>query len=107
MAVFLFLLPAFPCSSSSPFPILVPSPLGNIAYPYKKAILATQHRADMQLVENIFRNDTVEILKVLEKDVLETSAVHEVTFEDGCMLPVLYKEFYILHLNYIIKMNVK
>lgn len=48
----------------------------------------------MQQEEN-FRNGMVEILNVLEEHVLETITAHGVTFEDDCMLPVLYKVFYI------------
>lgn len=46
----------------------------------------------MQESEN-FRNDTMEILKVLQDYVLETITVCGVTFKDGWMLLVLYKEF--------------
>lgn len=64
------------------------------------------HRADMQEGGSFFRNDTVEVLKVLEDHVLETITVPGITFDDGCLLPVLFRVLH-LYLNYIIKMNVK
>lgn len=64
------------------------------------------HRADMQERGSFFRNDTVELLKVLEEHALEIITVHGVTLEEGCSLPVLFRVLH-LYLNYIIKMNVK
>lgn len=64
------------------------------------------HRADMQGGGSFFRNDMVEVLKVLEEHALEAITVHGVTFEEGCLLPGLFRVLY-LYLNYIIKINVK
>lgn len=83
-----------------PSPSILPLSLSSIPFlsllgkvtAQKKAALMTGHRADMQEWEN-FRNDTVEILKVLQDYVLETITVCGVTFKDGWMLLVLYKEF--------------
>jgi len=92
-------VPATPSCIPLPFFILIPHSLPlplreGSTLNHKKATLVTGHRADMEQGEN-FRNDAMEILKVLEEHVLETITVHGVTFEDGCMLPELYKEFYI------------
>lgn len=60
----------------------------------------------MQGRGRLFRIDMVEALKVLEEHALETIAVHGVTFEEGCLLPEIFRVLH-LYLNYIIKMNVK
>lgn len=49
------------------------------------------HRADMQGGGGFFRNDTVEVLKVLEEHALVSFTVHGATFEEGCLLPVLFR----------------
>lgn len=64
------------------------------------------HRADMQGRGNFFRNDLVEVPKLLEEHDLEIITVHGVTFEEGCLLPEIFRVLH-LSLNYIIKMNVK
>lgn len=82
-----FPLPFFP-----PIPHSLSLPVWEGIHPQKKATLVTGHRADVQ-GENW--NDTVDISKVLQEHVLEMITAHGVTFEDDCMLPLSYKEFYV------------
>lgn len=62
--------------------------------------------ADMQGRGSFFRNDVVEVLKLLGEHALEIITVHGVTFEEGCLLPEIFRVLH-LYLNYVIQMNVK
>lgn len=69
-------------------------PIKNVG-PQKKTMLVIGYKTDMWEWENFFKKGMVEILKALQDYVLETTIVHGITFEDGCMLLEFYKDFFI------------